>query len=223
MNGARLVGRGLHDTFENLISYVMVTMTWWCCIFLVVPGPAATLALFAHADPRHGMLSDRMTWSETLRFIGRNLWRAWGLALLTIPVMALLIYNVIFYSSGDTILGVLTPLWCVLFLFAFATTMTAFSLFALEQLDFKTTIEIAALMVGAHIPRVIVLTLLLWIVLLVGTVLIVPTAMFLPMTVAATFNRFVLSSRKIDIPDPLAPTAERLAEGKTGKRKWWGL
>jgi hypothetical protein len=222
MNGARLVGRGLHDTFENLIGYVIMTIAWWLCVFLVVPCPSATRALFIHADPRHGTLTDRPSWNETVSYIWDGLWRSWRLALLTLPVLLILIYNVFLYDNGDSPFGVFTPLWTVLLFFGCAITASAYSLSALDDVDAKTAVKRAAILVVSRAPQIIVLNLLLLIILTVGTLLVVPTAMFLPMTVAATFNRFVLSTRNITIPDPLAPTDERLAEGKSSRRKWWG-
>lgn len=221
MNGARLVLRGLSDTFEHLVYFIMMTVAWWGSMLLILPFPAATMALFAHADPRHGTSTDRPTFGETLQLIRRNLFPAWRFALLIWPVMLLLFYNIFYYYGSGSILGILAPFWVALFLIAFAISCTIFAMAAMEERGAVETAKTASLMVIARLPQVALLIVVLAPVLFLSLVLVVPLALFIPMTVAAIFNRFVLVNRKIDIPDPLQPTAERLAEPEVhGRRRW---
>lgn len=222
MNGARLVLRGLADTYDHLIYYTLMTLFWWLCLLLIIPGPAATIALFTHADPRIGTLTDRPNWSETLRLIGANLWRGWRHALITVPILLLVLYNIVFYGSDTSALGLLAPLWFFLFLIGFLITLSTFSISALlNEQSAKTAAKLAVVLVGARLPRGLLLLLCMSIVILLGSVLIVPMVMFIPATVAAIINRFVLTGLRLDIPDPMTPTPERLAEANK-HRKWFG-
>ncbi len=218
MTGFRFVLRGLSDTFENLVYYLLMTLAWWLGIVLFPFAPAATMALFVHADPRHGSSSDRMTWSETMNFIRVNFLKGWLLALATIPVLALFAFNFFYYGNSTNALGILTPLWFVLFFLGFGTTAIAFSLASVADMGIKKSLKTALYMTGARMPVVIPMLLLLLAVNIFGAFLVIPLAMFMPMTNAAVFNRFVLASLKIDIADPLEPTPERLAEGKEPRR-----
>jgi hypothetical protein len=128
MNGARLVGRGLADTYDNLVYYTLISLMWWGCLATIVLAPAATLALFVHADPRIGTAKDRPTASETIRFIIQNIWRGWRLTLITVPVLVLLTYNIAFYGTRTSAIGILAPFWFFLSVIAFMITASAFSI-----------------------------------------------------------------------------------------------
>ena len=52
MGTLRLIGRGLTDTLESLLPFVLLTLAWWICLCLVIPAPAATVTLAAMTDPR---------------------------------------------------------------------------------------------------------------------------------------------------------------------------
>lgn len=222
MNGARLVLKGLKDTYEHLIYFTLVTLLWWVCALLIIPGPAATLVLFQHADPRIGTLKDRPNWSETMRLIWVNLWRGWRLALLTLPALLLVIYNIGFYGGNTNALGLLAPLWFFLFLIGYLISLSTFAIAALlDEQRARSAAKLAFILVGAKLPHGLLLLLCLAIVMLIGSVLVVPAIMFGPATIAATVNRFVLAGLRVEIPNSLEPTPELLAEGQK-KKKWFG-
>jgi uncharacterized membrane protein YesL len=221
MQGARLVLRALSDTFEQLITYIIATLGWWLCLLLIVPAPAGTLALFAHTDPRHGTLTDRMSFEETVRFVLENLWRGWRLVLITMPLTLLLLHNLIFYWGTGSVFSAFAPVWIVLLVVIGLVSLTAVSLAAMESLRAVEAVKAAVPIVIGRFPTVLAMLLVLVIVILFGSVLVVPAILFLPATIAATFNRLALTSRRIEIPNANAPTPERLAEGKE-RRKWWG-
>jgi uncharacterized membrane protein YesL len=223
MKGARFVGRGLADTYENLVYFTLLTLIWWVCLISIVLAPSATLALFTHADPRIGTVSDRPSLSETFGFILRNIWRGWRLALLTVPILLLLSYNIGYYGTQTSAIGILSPLWFFLFVIAVMITVSAFSIQALREEESTITAgKLATVVVGAHLFHAILMIILTVAVGLLFGVLIIPFILFFPATVAAIFNRFVLSGFRVPIPNPLAPTPERAAEGKEKRRKWWG-
>jgi len=222
MNGARIVGRGLADTYDNLIYFALLSLVWWVCLFTVILGPAATIALFAHADPRIGTLNDRLSPSETIWLIVRSIWRGWRLALLILPILLLLSYNIAFYGTRTSAIGILSPLWLFLFVIGLMIAASAFAIEALRAEERAlAAARLAIIMVGAQLPRAVLVMLLTIAVGAVFAVLIVPFILFFPATVAAISNRFVLSGFRIAIPNPLDPTPERAAEGKE-RRKWWG-
>lgn len=222
LKGARYVGRGLKDTYDNLVHFTLMSLAWWICVLSVVLAPAATLALFAHADPRIGTSRDRPSAGETIRFVIGNVWRGWRLGLLTLPVVLLLSYNIAFYGARTSALGILAPLWLLLFLISVLITASAFAIQALlEERRALASIRLSAIMVGAHLGHALLMLVLIVGFAMVFAVLIVPFIFFTPAFIAAVLSRFTLSSLRVSIPDPLEPTPERAAEGKE-RRKWWG-
>jgi hypothetical protein len=221
MRGVRLVLRGLHDTFENLAYCAIVSLFWWVCQLLIVTGPAATIALFVHADPRHGTVTDRPSLEETLQLVRRNLWSGWRLILLALPVEALLVYNVGYYTRDNSVLSLATPLWVALLFLSPTIIRTAVAHSALDGRGAIDAYKASFRIVGGRLPTVLVILVLLAVILPIGAVLVIPLAMFLPSTVAAIFNRLVLTSLRLEIPDPLAPTVERVAEGNPARRRIW--
>jgi hypothetical protein len=222
MNGARLVIRGIGDTYDNLVYFTLASLMWWTCMILIAPGPAGTIALFVHADPRIGSLTDRPSWSETLRLIVENLWRGWRIALITLPALALLSYNIIFYGSKSSAVGILAPLWLFILLIGCLITLSAFSVAALlNEQSAVVSVKLAVILVGARLPSALFMLVLLSIFLLLSAVLVVPFVMFAPAVTAAVVNRFVLTGLRVTVPDPLAPTPERAAEAKKSRR-WFG-
>lgn len=222
MSGVRLVLRGLHDTFENLVYFAIASLAWWACLFTVVLGPAATVALFAHADPRHGTATDRPSLGETKAIVLRNLWSSWKLVLVVAPLVLLLVFNIGFYADSSSPLRVTILLWAFLLILAVPILGSALSLVALDRREPLAALKTGFILVGARLPAVLVMLLLLAVIVPIGVALVIPAALFLPATIAAIFNRFVLTTLRIAIPDPLAPTAEREAEGPEPRRRWRG-
>lgn len=218
MSGVRLVLRGLHDTFENLVYFAVVSLGWWICVLTIVLGPAATIALFVHADPRHGTVTDRPSFAETRAIVARNLWSAWKLVLIVLPLALLLVFNIGFYAESDSPFRVTILLWIFLLILAAPVLLTAFALVALDRREPIAALKSGFILVGARLPAVFVLLVLLTPIVLLGSALVIPAACFLPATIAAVFDRFVLTTLRVTIPDPLVPTPEREAEGPEKRR-----
>jgi len=222
LKGARYVGRGLADTYEHLAYFALMSLLWWLCAISVLLGPSATLALFTHADPRIGTLKERLAFGETVHFVWHNLWRGWRLTLITLPVLLLLSYNIAFYGARASAIGIISPLWFLLFVIGVVITASAFAIQALRDEERAVAAaRLAALMTGARLGHALLMMLLIVAVGVLFAILVVPFILFMPAFVAAVFNRFVLSSLRVAIPNPLEPTAERTAEGKE-RRKWFG-
>jgi uncharacterized membrane protein YesL len=187
-------------------------MAWWLGVLLIVTAPPATLALFARTDPRIGTEKDRPTWGESLSYVRSHFFQAWGLAVMTGPLIAVLVINIITIRPGENEFGLLAPVWLFLLLIVAFITMGAFAGVALLDFSAIDAFKRSALLTAAYLPRVLIVAVSLGLLIAICTVLIVPLFLFLPSTVAATMNRFVLDALKIEVIDPLSPTDERRRE-----------
>lgn len=223
MRGVRIVLKGLSDTLEHLLPYSLASLGWWVAVFTVVLAPGATLALFRVADPRATSDLDRPSLRESAAFAVQFQGRGWRLALMCLPVIAVLIWNLQYYSLSQSRIVILAPLWIALLLVAIFVTAAAFSAAALLDEPWRTALRGAAVETGRQLPAALVISAMLWPLLLLGALLVVPVFMFLPATFAAVFNRFVLASRGIPIVDPLVPTEERaVEEARVRERRKFG-
>ncbi len=210
MRTLRLIGRGLTDTLDSLLPFVLLTLAWWVCLFLVIPAPAATVTLAAMADPRRAV--DRPNWREVLGAVRRNLWRGWGVVLPPLPFVAVLLANLSFYGGRTDRWVVLVPLWTVLLLFALAGALYAFAGAGLTDATAWSATKLAGLLVVRRPGQALLVALVVLFVIAVGAVLVVPLVMFVPVLTAAVVNRVVLDGLGLPVLDPLTPTAERLVE-----------
>ncbi len=221
--GVRIFLRGLSDTLENLLHFVLSSLIWWLCVISIVLGPGAVLALFKTTDPRIGSSFDRLGPRDFVAESTRQIGRGWKLALVTLPIVALLAYNLWFYGASASSLSLLVPAWVLLLTIAVLITLSAFSIAALLDEPPLSALRIAAILTGAKIWHALVVAFLLYGLTVVSALLIVPVFMFLPATIAATINRLVLRGLGISVADPLAPTEERrLEEGAAKGRKRFG-
>jgi uncharacterized membrane protein YesL len=223
LRGVRIVLRGLSDTLEHLLPFSLASLAWWLAVFTVVSAPGATLALFRVADPRTTSEIDRPSMRESVDFARHSLDRGWRLALVCLPIIAVLLWNLRHYRLGQSRVAILTPLWIVLLLAAIFVTATAFSIAAVLDQPWRSSLAYAATQSGRQLPTVLVISVVLWPLFLLGGLLVVPIFMFLPATFAAVVNRFVLASQGIAVPDPLVPTDERaIEEARSRERRHFG-
>ena len=145
MGTLRLIGRGLMDTLESLLPFVLLTLAWWICLCLVIPAPAATVTLAAMTDPRRAVA--RPDWREALDVARRSLWRGWGVVLPFLPFVAVLLVNLSFYGGGTDRWGVLVPLWTLLLLFALAGSLYALAVAGLTDATAWSATKRAGLLV----------------------------------------------------------------------------
>jgi hypothetical protein len=217
--GVRIVLRGLSDTLEHLLAFTLLTLTWWLCVVTIVLAPGATIALFWAVDPRIESAFDRPGPRAFLSATIRDLRRGWKIALMTIPIIGLLIYNLWYYGSRDSSLALLAPAWMVLTMIGTMITLSALAIAGLLDEPAFSALRAGAILTGVRLWHALLVAVLLWLVIVIGIILIVPLVMFLPATVAAVVNRLVLDGLKIPIPDPLAPTDERLIEEAIAKER----
>ena len=212
MTGFRIVLRGLRDTIGHLALFIGATLGFWVGLLTVVFAPSALLTLFFTSDPRRGIESESPTIASTLRHLRVNWRRSWALGLVTIPALALLFYNAVFYSRRSGTLSALTPLWLVLFVIGLMIALAAFSVSALLDKPLKPALRLGFLITGKALPRYAAVIAYIGLLTLVGVVTIIPLILFLPATIATIIDRLVLTELSIAIADPNAPTPERLAE-----------
>jgi hypothetical protein len=210
MRTLRLIGRGLTDTLESLLPFVLLTLAWWVCLCLVIPAPAATVTLAAMADPRRAVA--RPDWRAVLGAVRRNLWRGWGVVLPPLPFVAVLLANLSFYGGRADRWDVLVPLWTVLLLFALAVVLYTFAVAGLTDATAWSATKRAGLLVVRRPGQALVVAVVVLFVIAAGALLVVPLVMFVPALTAAVVNRVVLDGLGLPVLDPLAPTAERLVE-----------
>lgn len=204
--------KGLSDTLEHLLPFTIASLAWWVAVLTVVLAPGATIALFRAADPRATSDFNRPSLRESFATARREFGLGWRLALVCLPVIAVLLWNLRFYGLNGSGVSLLAPLWIVLLLVAIVVSAAAFSMAALYDQPWRASLSAAAVQAATELPTALVISLLLWPVLILGGLLVVPIFMFLPATAAAVVNRFVLAGRGEAIPDPLAPTEERARE-----------
>ncbi len=215
METLRLLWRSAADTLEHLVPFVLATLAWWLCLLLILPAPAATVALTALTDPRRG--TERPSWREALALARGGFRRGWGVALLTVPVVAVLLANLAYYGARASRWGVLIPLWSLLLLLAVAVALQAFAVAGLTAVGPATAVKRAALLTLLRPGRSLLLVGFGLLAVAVGGALVVPLVMIVPALVAAASDRFVLAGLGLTVPDPLAPTDERRVEQDRGR------
>ncbi len=206
----RLIGKSLSDVFEHLLPFMVASVVWWLCLFSVVLAPPATVSLFAFTDPRRSI--DRPDWSEVVHHFRRRLWPSWKLALATIPLVGLLIWNLGFYGGTDNTFALLAPLWFVLLIAGVAITLDANAVMGLTDVPVGEALRRAAFVTFSAPIATLVVLLVILLYVLVGIATIVPMILFVPTLVTTVINRLVLRQLRIDVLDPLTPTEERLRE-----------
>ncbi len=210
MGALRLVGRGCRDTVQQLLPFVVLTLTWWLCVGLVLPAAPATVVLAAMTDPRRA--ADRPEWREAVRWVWANLGRGWVVAALTLPPVAVLFANLSFYGDRATGWGLLVPLWTLLLLIGIAVCLYAFAVAGLTEGPATATVRSALWLVLARPFRALAVALVAVVLVGLGRALVLPLAIVVPALVAAIVNRVVLDGLGLPVVDPMAPTDERMAE-----------
>lgn len=214
MRFLRLYLRGLKDAYDQFVLVMVVSVLWWICAVLIVPGPPATVALFRFMDPRNQVASPEIR--DFFRTMREHFATAWAIAGLTVPLIAILVWNSLFFQGGDTFFTLMVPLWAVmvaiiitLMLFAFATVAAMDSK---VRNAFRGATYLLVMWPFSSVLTIIFLAAFSSILL----VLILPMLLFGPGVSAAVINRFVLAGYDVEIIDPNSPTQERRHEVQRG-------
>lgn len=208
----RPLGRGLRDTLDNLLPFILASFAWWAATLLIVTAPAGTIALFAFADPRRLSEHLRPTRAELAAVLRRELLRGWLLALSFVVPVLVLANNLRVYANSEGPVRWLAPLWILLVLLAVTAGGIAASLRAVHGRTVGSATRQAVLLALGRAHLLLPVMLILWVIVAIGGVLVVPALMFVPPLVAVTFNHITYDALGIPLEDPLEPTPERRAE-----------
>jgi hypothetical protein len=208
------------EFYDRIWWMLLVTALWWLMLPTIVFVPPATLLLFRHADPRIGIWHDRPSLRESGQFLWSQLTRGWVITLVTLPIVALTVFNLVFYGGEDGGLAVLAPVWLVLVILSITAAFLIFAVAGVTDLSAKAAIVTGARLTAARLPAalvVIFLTVLVPILVITSTFyILLPVALMIPGLVATALSAFVLEATGTPIPDPNKPTDERLHEKHSG-------
>jgi uncharacterized membrane protein YesL len=219
LSALRLALRAYREFYDQVWIMLLVTVVWWCLAVSVIFAPAATILLFRHADPRTGVVDDRPGFSESGRILLDQFRRGWLIALsLTVPI-ALTWFNLRFYGGEEGALGFLTPFWAVLLVFAVTAAFVILALAAATELTPVAALKTGTRITFVHLPAaltIVFVTLVVPVLAVISTqFILLPLLVAVPGVVATAFMRFALRVLKVSVPDPNAPTEERLRETRS--------
>lgn len=214
MHFFRLVWRGTRDLFDQMLSFALYSILWWLCVLLIVPGPPATVALFFMCDPRRRI--SQPEFSDAVEIFKSAFIRSWKVALVTVPFVLILAWNVFFFSGTDQVLIALVPLWVVMLVILYIVTLFAFSVAALMESGPRNALRGSLFVLVKHPFSGIALSLFMLVVGSVLAIMVLPMALLGPALMACIINRFVLDGLGVEVIDPDAPTDERQDERARG-------
>ena len=210
MRFLRLVGRGARDTFDQFLPLILFSLAWWVTVALVVTAPPATATLFAMADPRRQ--SSVPDWSDAVTTFRLVFLRSWAVALWTIPLTAILLWNLLFFGGTEQTLALLAPLWTLMILLLLILAGYAQSVIGTQAVGVRDAFRAATFLLVSRPLTSLALLIFLLVLLGVMTILVVPLILIGPGLIASIINRFVLAGLDIEVIDPNRPTPERTVE-----------
>jgi uncharacterized membrane protein YesL len=210
----RLLGKSVRDVFEQLLTFCLYSLLWWVCIVTVILGPAATVTLFAMADPRRQVMSPEF--SDCIAVMKTSFRRGWGIFLWTVPLIVVLIWNTFYFGGTEEGLRVLIPLWLLMSVILTVLALYAFSVAGTMESGVRNAFRGAIYVLVAKPFRGLLLGLFLIVLSLIMTVTVLPMLFLGPAIIAAIVNRFILDGLGVHVIDPNAPTDERADEHVRG-------
>lgn len=210
----RLFLRGLKDAYDQFVQVMIVSVLWWICAVLIVPGPPATVALFRYMDPRNQVAQPEAR--DFLRTMRDSFKTAWGIAAFTLPVVLVLLWNTLYFRGTDSTFSLMVPLWIVMILITMILMLYAYATAAAMESRTRNAFKGATYLLVMRPFSSALMILFLLLLSLFFTVLVVPLILFGPGVSAAVINRFVLSGFGVEVIDPSSPTQERSHEVSRG-------
>ncbi|MGC4105997.1 MAG: hypothetical protein QM753_06540 [Thermomicrobiales bacterium] len=210
----RLVWRGTRDLFDQMLPFALYSIIWWLCVVLIVPGPAATVALFSMCDPRRRI--SQPEFGDAVAIFKSSFLRSWKVALVTVPFLLILAWNLFFFSGTDHVLIALVPLWLIMFVVLYVVTLFSFSMAALMESGPRNAWRGSMYVLVSRPFSGIALSLFMMIVGSVLAIMVLPMALLGPAFMACVVNRFVLDGLHVPVIDPDSPTDERQDEREKG-------
>ncbi|HYI25841.1 MAG TPA: YesL family protein [Thermomicrobiales bacterium] len=190
------------------------SLLWWVCAILIVPMAPATVALFSMADPRRHVSVPEL--SDAIDVFKTSWKRSWGIWLLTVPFIAMLLWNLTYFSGTSSLLAAMVPLWIVLLVLLWIVALYAFSMAGTMESGVRNAFRGAMYVLVVRPGVSIALGLFLIVLIGVMSVMVIPMLLFGPALVASIVNRVTLTALGEEIIDPSAPTVERAREQAAG-------
>jgi uncharacterized membrane protein YesL len=210
----KLIWAGLRDTFRQFMMFALLSLCWWLAALLIIPGPPATTALMAMADPRR--MGAAPEFGDAIEVFKSSWKRSWGLAAFTLPFLIMLVWNLTFFGGVDSYFAAMVPLWTIMFILLFIIALYAFSMAGTMESGVRNAFR-GAMFVLVSRPFVsIFLAGFLLFLTLVLAVMVIPMLLFGPALIASIINRTTLTVLGEPIEDPDAPTPERADERARG-------
>ena len=210
----KLLWQGIKDLFEQFLSMIMFSIAWWLSVILIVPGPPATVTLFAMADPRRQTSTPEM--SDAIAVFRSSFRRAWGFALCTVPLILILIWNLSAFAGTTDFLAAMVPLWIVMLLLLLIVTVEGFSVAGTMESGVRNAFRGAMYVLVSRPFMSISLGIFLLVLSFFMAITVLPMLLIGPALIACIVNRFVLTILGVEIIDPSAPTVERAHERERG-------
>lgn len=235
MRFVKLVWRGIRDVFEQLVFMGGLSLGWWLCVAPLAAGvmlfflapillpvtlltsfliPPATVTLFAMADPRR--MVSKPDFSDIRMTFATSIKSSWQIGLATVPLLIILLWNVVYFLGGGSILSAFVPLWMIMFIFLFILTLYMFSLAGTMESRLRNAFRGGMFVLVSRPFTAATLSLVIIVMGALFTILVLPMLLLGPAMMAAVINRFVLDALQVEVIDPNAPTSERSYEKAQG-------
>lgn len=219
MRSKKLGLRAWKDFYDQVWWMLVYLAIWWFLTVTIVFGPPAMLLLFKVADPRMGVWGERMTFAEISRYLIEHLGRGWKLWLMTMPLIALCVFNLQFYGGSENALALLTPVWLALLILSVVCMITIFTYAAIMEAPAGESFKQGLRFAIAGLPRLIPILLITLFIpfIIVSTIVLFayPLTFIFPGVTALAMGRYILEVQNLEFPRPNEPTAERLQEKRS--------
>jgi uncharacterized membrane protein YesL len=210
----RLVGRGLKDVFDQLLTLSAMSLLLWASLVTIVGFPPMLLSLFGMADPRRQVMSPEFR--DVVPMFRRGFGRAWAVFVVTMPLIVILVWNTSFFGGSGEAFQVMVPLWMLMTIIMFILMLFAFSVAATMETGVRGALRGAIFVLVQNPFRGLALSVFLILLGIVMTISVVPMLFLGPGIIASIVNRFVLWGLQVDVIDPNSPTDERAFERQRG-------
>lgn len=210
----KLVWRGIKDLFEQFLTLTWFSLLWWVSVILVVPGPPATVALFAMADPRRQVSTP--DFRDAVDVFRTAIKHSWGIFLFTVPLMAILVWNLYFFGNTTNLLAAMAPLWMIMLVLIWVLMLYAYAVAATMESGTRNAFRGAMFVLVSRPFLSIVLSISSIVLIIVMTLTVLPMVLVGPALIASIVNRVVLYVLGVEVIDPSAPTTERARERAQG-------
>lgn len=235
MDFLKILWRGMRDTYDSFMYFILVSLAFWVCCSPMLLGfgflgfgiigvpifvlsaalvPPALVVLFALTDPR--TVVNRIPWGDAARMLLTTFVQAWQIALITIVPLVILFWNISFFLGSGHFLEVLVPLWILMFVFFFVYTLYAYCLAGTHESRWRNAFRGSMFVLVKYPFRAIGLSLFVLILGYMGWIALLPMIVVGPPFFAGIVNRFVFDALDVYVLDPESPTDERAFEHERG-------